>query len=69
VALHCDHRQLTATLAAQIKRAGFGLLCYTVNETARARQLLDWGVDALCTDRIDLIPPDFAGQLPSPAVR
>ena len=60
MALHCDHRHLTATLAAQVKRAGFGLFCYTVNDPGRARQLLDWGVDAFCTDRIDLIAPDFA---------
>ncbi|MGB3428629.1 MAG: glycerophosphodiester phosphodiesterase family protein, partial [Burkholderiaceae bacterium] len=36
------------------------LFCYTVNEPARARDLLAWGVDAFCTDRIDLIGPDFA---------
>jgi glycerophosphoryl diester phosphodiesterase len=30
-----------------------------VNEPARARELFDWGVDALCTDRIDLIGPAF----------
>jgi glycerophosphoryl diester phosphodiesterase len=59
VALHLDHRTLTATQAAHIKGAGLGLFCYTVNEPARARTLLAWGVDAFCTDRIDLIGPDF----------
>jgi glycerophosphoryl diester phosphodiesterase len=59
VAIHTDHKRLTAATAAQVKAAGFGLFCYTVNEPARARELFGWGVDGLCTDRIDLIPPDF----------
>jgi glycerophosphoryl diester phosphodiesterase len=58
-ALHVDHKSLTANQAAEIKGAGFGLFCYTVNGVARARELLGWGVDAFCTDRIDLIGPDF----------
>jgi glycerophosphoryl diester phosphodiesterase len=60
VAIHTDHKRLTAAAAAQVKAAGFGLFCYTVNEPARARELFGWGVDGLCTDRIDLIPPDFS---------
>jgi len=60
VALHCDHRHLNAALAAAIRRAGYALFCYTVDDPARARQLIGWGVDAFCTDRIDLIGADFA---------
>jgi glycerophosphoryl diester phosphodiesterase len=60
VAIHTDHKRLTAAMAAQVKAAGFGLFCYTVNAPARARELFGWGVDGLCTDRIDLIPPDFS---------
>ena len=59
LSVHVDHRHLTAGQAAAIQAAGFGLFCYTVNDPARARTLLDWGVDAICTDRIDLLPPDF----------
>ncbi|MFK3738427.1 glycerophosphodiester phosphodiesterase [Massilia sp. TN1-12] len=58
-ALHVDHLALTAAQAADVKAAGLGLFCYTVNEPARARELLGWGVDAFCTDRIDLIGPGF----------
>ena len=54
VALHCNHRALDAPFAAQVKAAGYGLLCYTVNSPRRAAQLRAWGVDAICTDRIDL---------------
>jgi len=59
VAIHANHRHLTPQLAREVKAAGFGLFCYTVNEPARARELQAWGVDAFCTDRIDLIDPDF----------
>jgi glycerophosphoryl diester phosphodiesterase len=62
--LHCDHRHLDARLARAINDAGFGLLCYTVNDRERATQLLDWGVDAICTDRIDLIEPLDREPLP-----
>lgn len=60
VAIHTDHKRLTAARAAAVKAAGFGLFCYTVNAPARARALFGWGVDGLCTDRIDLIGPAFA---------
>ncbi len=60
IALHTNQKHLTAELAAQVKQAGYGLFCYTVNDVARARELLDWGVDGFCTDRIDLIGHDFS---------
>ncbi|WP_020655190.1 glycerophosphodiester phosphodiesterase [Massilia niastensis] len=60
VAIHVNHRHLTKEGAQAVRAAGLGLFCYTVNDPARARALLDWGVDAFCTDRIDLIGPDFA---------
>lgn len=59
VALHTNHKYLTREQARAIKDAGYWLFCYTVNDLARAREIFDWGVDALCTDRIDLIPADF----------
>jgi glycerophosphoryl diester phosphodiesterase len=57
VAIHTNQKYLTAALAQQVRRAGFGLFCYTVNDPLRARELLAWGVDAMCTDRIDTIGP------------
>ncbi len=59
IALHTNHKHLTPEIAQQIKAAGYGLFCYTVNTPERAREILDWGVDAFCTDRIDLIAADF----------
>ena len=58
VALHCNAKKLTAELAAAIKRAGYGLMCWTVNDLAQGRTLFGWGVDALCTDRLDLFQPE-----------
>lgn len=60
IALHTNYKKLSSEQAAEVKRAGYGLFCYTVNDPERARELLGWGVDAFCTDRIDLIGPDFA---------
>jgi glycerophosphoryl diester phosphodiesterase len=57
VALHCNAKKLTAELAAAIKRAGYGLMCWTVNDIAQGEALFGWGVDALCTDRLDLFQP------------
>lgn len=54
VALDCNHRKLDGASARRIKDAGVGLFCYTVNTRERARELFGWGVDALCTDRLDL---------------
>lgn len=61
--LHCDHRRLARPQAHAIRAAGAGLMCYTVNDPGRMRELFEWGVDAACTDRIDLIAP-AAGSTP-----
>jgi glycerophosphoryl diester phosphodiesterase len=42
-----------------IRGAGFWVLCYTVNERPRARELAPWDIDALCTDRLDRIDAAF----------
>ncbi|HEV3431016.1 MAG TPA: glycerophosphodiester phosphodiesterase [Paraburkholderia sp.] len=57
VSLHASHRHLDQALVARIKEAGLFVLAYTVNELERARELASWGVDTICTDRIDLIGP------------
>lgn len=61
MALMTNHKNLTPLLARAVKDAGFGLFCYTVNEAARATEILSWGVDGFCTDRIDVIGPHFSG--------
>ena len=61
--LHLNQQFLTREAAQQIRQAGFGLFCYAVNDVARASEILKWGVDAFCTDRLDLIGPEF-GPVP-----
>lgn len=59
VSLHASHRYLSEPLVAQIRAAGLRVLAYTVNDPARAQLLAQWGVDMICTDRLDLLPPDL----------
>ena len=39
----------------RIRKAGFGLAVYTVNDPVRALELKAWGVQCLITDRPDAI--------------
>lgn len=57
VALHCDHLLLDAQRVRSVKQAGLRLVCYTVNDGARAAELLGWGVDSLITDAVDRLAP------------
>ena len=59
VSLHCNHAGLAESTAHAVREAGYWLLCYTVNDADTARRLFRWGVDAVFTDRLDLIWPDF----------
>ena len=59
LSVHAGHAALDARVVADVKSAGFSLMAYTVNDPVRARALLEWGVDAICTDRIDLIGPEL----------
>lgn len=54
-ALHADHHALTQETVNTLHSQGYRIMAYTVNETLRARKLLSWGVDMLCTDRPDLL--------------
>jgi glycerophosphoryl diester phosphodiesterase len=63
VALHCDHLLLDQGRVRAVREAGYRLLCYTVNDPRRARQLLDWGVDGLITDALAQRPAE--GETPS----
>ncbi|MBM3346722.1 MAG: glycerophosphodiester phosphodiesterase [Betaproteobacteria bacterium] len=58
--LHCNQAKLDEATAREVVAAGYGLATYTVNDPAIARRLLDWGVDAVFTDRLDLIGANFA---------
>lgn len=59
VSIHLNHKLLDEGRVGALRDAGLRILVYTVNQPQRAAQLLRWGVDCICTDRIDLIGPDF----------
>ena len=63
-ALHVNARFLTPDQALAVKNAGYGLFCYTVNEPDQAHALRAIGVDAICTDRLDLIGAHFFDGAP-----
>jgi len=60
ISVHTNQRYLKKENARSIKDAGLGLSCYTVNDPDRARVLFGMGVDAIFTDKLNLIGPDFA---------
>lgn len=59
VSVHADHAQFTEALVAGIRAEGLRVLAYTVNDPARASLLAQWGVDMICTDRIDTLTHDL----------
>jgi len=50
-------RVVSRRFVADAHRAGLGVQVWTVNDPADAVRLLEWGVDALITDRPDLMVP------------
>ncbi|MBP0628957.1 MULTISPECIES: glycerophosphodiester phosphodiesterase [unclassified Cupriavidus] len=57
VALDANYRELDEGVIAAAHAAGYRVLSYTVNDPAKAAQLLDWGLDGLITDAVDKIAP------------
>lgn len=50
-------RVVSPRFVADAHRAGLGVQVWTVDREEDARRLLDWGVDALITDRPDVMVP------------
>lgn len=57
VAVVCNHALWNVDSLAQARQAGLRCLCYTVNDEAAARRLLDLDLDGIITDRVDLFTP------------
>jgi glycerophosphoryl diester phosphodiesterase len=53
--LHLDHRRAGAAMVRALAAAGVPVLLYTVNDPARARDLLAAGAAAVITDVPDLL--------------
>jgi glycerophosphoryl diester phosphodiesterase len=63
VSLHCHHAQLKPTIVESLQKRGYRVMVYTVNEVSRARELLDWGLDGLFTDKLPEMKDAFPGCL------
>jgi glycerophosphoryl diester phosphodiesterase len=54
-AIHPKHSMVDRAAATAVKRDGFTLAVYTVNDGARARDLVAMGVDTVITDKPEAI--------------
>jgi glycerophosphoryl diester phosphodiesterase len=50
-----NHRLLTAARVADLRRRGVTLIAWTVNDLARARELIAWGADGITSDLLPLL--------------
>lgn len=58
VAIITNHKLMDAALVAQIHGAGRRALVYTVNDAARANELIALGIDGIVTDAVDQLGPE-----------
>ena len=61
--LNLNHKYTGKALVEQIKAAGLTLAIWTVNDIARAKELIDWGCDAIVTDEVATLNPEWAASL------
>ncbi len=54
-AFNLDHRQLTEGILRSCREHGLPVSVYTVNDRARMLELVEMGIDAIFTDRPDLL--------------
>jgi len=55
--LNLNHRYVTSSLLREVRAAGLSVAVWTVNDMARARELLAWGCDAIITDEVETLAP------------
>ena len=60
ISVHLNHQVLTKQRVDKLRSAGLYVMAYTVNDPQRARELLSFGVNTICTDAIDLITCEFS---------
>ena len=59
IAVDFKHTLVTQVLCDAFRNAGLRIAAWTVNDRARATELLQWGVDTVITDAVDVIPADL----------
>jgi len=53
--LDLNHEMLSPELVAALRGRGFAVWCWTVNDAERMKTLAHWGVEAVTTDRPDIL--------------
>ncbi len=61
VTIHADQQRLRPVVASQIRRAGYPLLAFTVNDPERAKTLFKFGVNSVFSDVPDRLHGTAAG--------
>ena len=64
VTLHCAGDLLTDQVLAEADAEGIPVLCFTVNTEKQAKNLLERGVSAMFTDRLDLFVGETSAYKP-----
>lgn len=57
--MNLNTRYITREAADQVLNAGYTLAVYTVNDPARARELMNWGCHGIFTDEVKTISPAY----------
>ncbi len=55
--LNLNHRYTTKEIVREVREAGLSLAIWTVNDPARAHELLSWGCNAIITDEVKTMAP------------
>ena len=63
VSIDCDHQYIDGALIKFFHGHNIRVLAYTVNDTARAAELMDLGIDGIFTDEIEAMAKRFPEQL------
>ena len=62
VAIDVKHTVLRKKAVDAAHHAGLAVLAWTVNDPARVAVLVEWGVDTIITDAVDVVRPDRGGR-------
>lgn len=60
IAVNPDQSNLTEKLIKTIHKDAYKICAWTVNDYLRAKELLQWGCDAIFTDELERIPASMA---------
>jgi len=57
IAIHLSHKAVTLDTVELIRQSGWRLAVWTVNDPEQVSRLMNWGVDSVITDAVDIITP------------